>query len=164
MTEANEATEPLTEDEQAFLRSLARALVLLPRTFAADIGRAHGLTMSEYFTMMYLSESPGSRMRMGDLAQATALSLPAVTRVVTLLAARGLLLRTPNADDGRGRDVVLTDAGRERLAEALPAQVASVRRRIFDHLDGVDLPAAAAILARVGEASTQPSTEERKQP
>ena len=142
---------PLTAEEQDFLRALARAMVLLPRTFVADLGREHGLSMSEYFTMMYVSEAPRERLRMGDVAEATALSLPAVTRVVTLLEGRGLLVRTPNASDGRGRDVVLTDAGRDRLSQARTAHIASVRRRIFNHLDGVDLRLAAVTLSRLGE-------------
>jgi DNA-binding MarR family transcriptional regulator len=142
---------PLTAEEQDFLRALARAMVLLPRTFVADLGREHGLSMSEYFTMMYVSEAPQQRLRMGDLAEATALSLPAVTRVVTLLEGKGLLVRTQSTADRRGRDVALTDVGRERLAQAQPAQVASVRRRIFNHLDGVDLRMATAVLSRLGE-------------
>jgi DNA-binding MarR family transcriptional regulator len=142
---------PLTAEEQDFLRALARAMVFLPRAFVADLGRDHGLSMSEYFTMMYVSEAPRERLRMGDLAEATALSLPAVTRVVTVLEGKGLLVRTQSAADGRGRDVALTDAGRERLAQAEPAQVASTRRRIFDHLDGVDLRMAAAVMSRIGE-------------
>jgi len=43
------------------------------------------------------------------------------------------------ADDARGSNAVLTDKGLARLQEAWPTHLASVRRHIFDHLEGIDL-------------------------
>ena len=148
--------EPLSEDEEAFLRQLARCLVYVPRVFMADLGREHGLSTSEYFTLMHVSEAPEGRVRMGDLASSTALSLGAVTRVVKVLVGKGLLERRPSADDGRGYEAVLTPAGLSRLALARPAQLASVRTRIFDKLEGVDLRAGTLMLARMCDDSVSP--------
>ena len=47
-------------------------------------------------------------------------------------------------DDARGSNAVLTDKGLARLREAWPAHLASVRRHIFDHLEGLDLAKLAA--------------------
>ncbi len=140
---------PLTAEEEAFLSALARVVVYTPRAFAADLGRAHGFGMSEYFTLMHLSEAPGARLRMGDLAAESALSLAAVTRVVTVLEAKGLVERQPCLSDGRGHEAVLTEAGRSRLGQVRPAMVASVRRRMFDKLVGIDLEPVTEAMARM---------------
>lgn len=156
-------SEPLTADEEEFLRALSRFLVYVPRVFMADLGREHGLSTSEYFTLMHVSEAPEGRVRMGDLASATALSLGAVTRVVKMLVGKGLLERRPSADDGRGFEAVLTQAGHSRLALARPAHLASVRSRIFDKLDGLDVRSGTLMLSRMSDdrLSPLPSTERR---
>jgi len=155
MTASLAVPEPLSEEEEDFLRVLARTLVFLPRTFIADLGREHELSMSEFFTLMHLSDSPQGRLRMGDLASETALSMGAVTRVVKLLEAKRLVERAPSGADGRVHQVGLTDAGRERLARAMPAHVASVRRRIFDKVEASDVLTFTAALERIcADAST----------
>jgi DNA-binding MarR family transcriptional regulator len=156
--------ESLSDEQEEFLRALGRTLVFLPRVFIADFGREHELSMSEFFTLMRLAETPDGRLRMGDVAAATALSLGAVTRVVKLLEGKHLVQRKPSAADGRVHEAVLTAAGRKRLDEALPAHVASVRRRIFDKLDGIDMSMCTAMLLRMSEEESLPPLHGRKQP
>jgi len=164
VTEAHAQSGPLTDEEQDFLRALARVLVFLPRAFGADLGHEHGLSMSEFFTLMYLSDSPDGHLRMGDLAEVTALSLGAVTRVAALLVEKGLVERVPNVGDGRVREVGLTEAGRVRLARARPVHEASARRRIFDNLEPSDVRMCTAMLSRMSEESSASSSEGRKRP
>lgn len=149
--EPQPAPGPLTAEQDAFLRALARIVIYVPRTFEADMGRAEGFRTSEYFVLMHLSEAPGRRLRMGDLATHTALSPGAVTRVVKVLEAKGLAERQPSALDGRGQDAVLTEHGRLRLDQVRPAQLASVRLRVFDKLAGADLAACTDVLNRIGQ-------------
>src|SRR4051794_1940286 len=76
---------------------------------------------------------------MSDLADAAALSLSGMTRIINRLQDLGLVQREQCAEDGRGRRAVrtvLTDAGFERLREAWPAHLAGVRRHVTD----ADLP------------------------
>lgn len=146
---ADDARPPLTVQEEQLLRALARAVVLVPRAFEQDLGAAVGLRTNEYFTLLHLSEAPGG-LRMGDLAVESGLSLAGVTRVVTALQDRGLVVRRPSAEDGRGSEAVLTDAGHALLREARPAQVASARRRVLDRLDGLDLQPCVELLTRIG--------------
>jgi DNA-binding MarR family transcriptional regulator len=60
---------------------------------------------------MHLSEAPGRRLRMSDLAYRTARSLSRITRVVDLLATRGLTTKEPCPDDGRSMLATLTSQG-----------------------------------------------------
>lgn len=142
---------PLSAEQEAFLRALARVVVYIPRVFEADLGRAEGFATSEFFALMHLSESPGARLRMGDLAARSALSLGAVTRVVKVLESKGLVERCASPSDSRGHEAVLTEAGRSRLGQVRPAQVASARRRVFDKLTGIDLQACTDVLARIDQ-------------
>jgi DNA-binding MarR family transcriptional regulator len=143
------APGPLTAEEEAFLQALARVAIYLPRNFDADLGRAEGFPMSEYTVLMDISEAPGRRLRMGDLAAHTALSPGAVTRVVKVLEAKGLAERQTSADDGRGQDAVLTERGRRRLDQMRPAHVSSARLRVFDKLAGADLATCTDVLNRI---------------
>jgi DNA-binding MarR family transcriptional regulator len=136
----------LNAEEEAFFRAFARTLIAVPRAFDADLLREQGMSMNEYAVLMHLSEAPERRLRMSDLAAASALSLSGMTRIVSRLEAQGLVRRERCATDARGWLAVLTDAGLQRLRKAWPTHIASARRHIMDHLGDVDLPALTAAL------------------
>jgi DNA-binding MarR family transcriptional regulator len=140
---------PLTPDEEAVLRALGRLMIVLPRLADADLTREQRLPHSEYTTLMHLSEAPGQRLRMGELAAACDLSLSGMTRLVTRLEQEGLIERVRCEEDARGYHAVLTDVGLARLQQAWPAHLASMRRHVFDHLDGVDIAELAGALQRI---------------
>lgn len=98
---------------------------------------------------MNLSEAPGRQMRMSDLAGACELSVSGMTRVVHRLENDGLVQRVKCAEDARGWNAVLTDAGLARLKEAWRTNLVSVRRHFLDHLEGLDLKALGAALRNV---------------
>lgn len=76
---------------------------------------------------------------MSGLADACALTLSAVSRIVDRLETRGVVRSEEVASDKRGRRVALPDAGLERLRQGWPIHLASVCGRVFDPLDA-DLP------------------------
>ena len=86
------------------------------------------------------------------------------TRVVKLLEGKGLVERRPSAADGRVHEAVLTEAGRRRLNQARPSHVASVRRRIFNKFDGLDLSMCTTALMRMSEEESNPPHQERTLP
>lgn len=146
---APEGIAPLSPDEEAVVRSLRRVIYALPRAMDADLVREQRLPLTEYMALMHLSEAPERQMRMSDLAVACERSLSGMTRAVYRLQSDGLVQRVKDTQDARGWNAVLTDAGLARLREAWPTNLASVRRRFLDHLDGLDLKALAAALARI---------------
>lgn len=150
------APQPLTPDEEAVIRALGRVMIVLPRAADADLMREQRMPASEYMALMHLSEAPGRRMRMSELAAACDLSLSGVTRIVGRLERQGLVDRVRCAEDARGWNAVLTDAGLARLEKAWPTHLASVRRHVFDHLHDIDLAQLASALQRI--ASTAQST------
>ncbi len=145
--------QPLTRDEQALWRAFSRVMLVAPRALEADLIRSSRLTFVEYHVLAYLSEQPGRSLRMNNLSDLNALSPSGMTRAVERLAREGLIDRRRSSDDGRGQVAVLTDAGLRRLQEAWPEHVVSVRRRVMDHLAGVDATALTAAFDRIVEAS-----------
>ncbi|MFJ2980060.1 MarR family winged helix-turn-helix transcriptional regulator [Curtobacterium sp. NPDC087082] len=55
-------------------------------------------------------------LRLGELAAASRVAQPTMTRLVAGMLADGLVSRSVDPDDSRGQLIELTDAGRERLA------------------------------------------------
>jgi DNA-binding MarR family transcriptional regulator len=142
---------PLTPEEEAVMRALGRLMLVLPRKLNADLEREQRMSASEYSVLRHLSEAPRSRMRMSELAQACDMSLSGMTRLAAKLEGQGHLQRLKCADDARGWNAVLTPRGLERLREAWPTHLASVRRHIFAHLGGLDHVELAAALNAIAD-------------
>jgi DNA-binding MarR family transcriptional regulator len=141
---------PLDADEEAVIRALNRVILVLPRALDADLVREQRLPLNEYLVLMTLSEAPSRRMRMSELSAACDLSTSGITRIVARLEANKLIQRVRCEADARGWHAVLTDAGLARLEQAWPTHLASVRRYVMDHLEGVDRAELARVLARFG--------------
>ncbi|MEA3291191.1 MAG: MarR family transcriptional regulator [Pseudomonadota bacterium] len=120
--------------------------MVLPRALDADLIREQHLPLSEYLTLMHLSEAPDRLLRMSDLAADCNLSLSGMTRIVTRLETDGYVERVTCPQDARGSNAVLTDQGLARLEQAYPTHVASVRRHVTDHWQDTDLTQLAQAL------------------
>ena len=75
----------------------ARAMLTVPRALDADLLREQRMSASEYSALMHLSEAPGRRLRMSDLAGASNLSLSGMTRIVDRLQGQGFVRRERTA-------------------------------------------------------------------
>ena len=135
------------------MRSLGRLLRVIPRVLSTDLEREQRMTSSEYATLRHLSESRCGTLRMSELAQACDMSLSGMTRLADKLEALGFLRRIKCADDARGSNAVLTEKGLARLQEAWPTHLASVRKHIFDHLEGIDLAKLATAFNEIANDS-----------
>jgi DNA-binding MarR family transcriptional regulator len=141
--------DPLNEAEEAFWRALMRIVLALPRRLDSDLVRTVGITANEYTTLMCLSEAPRRELRMADLANAAALSASRMTRLVDDLQTRGLVTKRTSSEDARGNIAKLTPAGLAKLKQAWPAHLASVRDRVFDHVDPETVTKAAQALSEI---------------
>jgi DNA-binding MarR family transcriptional regulator len=141
-----EQPQPLDGAERDFWLAFVRVLLAVPRVLDADLRADQDLSLTEYATLMHLSEVPERRLRMSELAGRLALSMSAMTRIVARLSADGLLCRERAGDDARGMYAVLSDAGFARLVAAYPDHLASVRRHVIGHLGELDLPAVTRAL------------------
>jgi len=141
--------EPLSPTEEELWRAVMRIVKVIPRHLDSDLIRDAGLTASDYTTIMHLSEAPNRELRMADLATATDLSASRMTRLVDDLQSRGLVTKTVSSSDARGNVARLTPRGMAKLKSAWPVHLASVRSRLFDHLDASTVEIVARALSEV---------------
>ncbi|WP_344573122.1 hypothetical protein [Streptomyces lunalinharesii] len=80
-----------------------------------------------------------------------------MTRVVARPEKQGWVERAKSAEDGRGWNAALTDAGLARLEQGWPTFLVSVRRHLVDHFDGQDLARLTAALRRVATSGGGPA-------
>ena len=152
---------PLDPIEEAAWRVIARAVLVVPRTLEADLLDGCGLSLAEYIVLVNLSEAPGRTLRMYELAVESTLTSGGVTRLVARMEKQGLLTRQHAVHDGRGMTATLTSAGSQRLSEAYPFALASVRTNVIDHLADLDLPAFTAAVSKFSAAGPRRDTRRR---
>ncbi len=145
----------LTATEMAAWLPLLRVVQLLPQALDKQL-REHADLNHVYYTLLaVLSGQPGRRLRLTELARASAMSQSRASHAVTALQERGLVDRQPCPTDRRVQYVQLTDQGVALLQAHAPGHVAEVRRLVFDRLDDRDVDdlrrVATKVLAALGE-------------
>ncbi|RDI66603.1 MarR family winged helix-turn-helix transcriptional regulator [Nocardia pseudobrasiliensis] len=114
---------------------------------------ANGLSLLDFIAIMRLSRSPGTRLRMTDLAAQTQLSTSGVTRLVDRLERNGLVRREPDPADRRSSYTVLTHAGAARLAKVLPEYLEVIDQWFFGPLTPEQRDALVSALRIIRDAS-----------
>ena len=144
--------DPLTDDEQRAWRTFIESSWALHTHLEDDLRAQTGLSMNDYHVMVVLSEAPGHRLRMGELAAALWFSPSRVTYQINSMVKRGLVLKQPCPEDGRGQEAVLTDEGMAALESAAPLHLVTVRDRFIDRLDPDELEVVHRVFEKVRKA------------
>lgn len=131
----NDYVEPrwLTSAEQRAWRAHLAAHKLLEHRLDRELQEC-GLSLNDYEILVNLSESPGRRMRMSDLADATIQSRSRLSHQISRMESKGLVTRETCDDDRRGTYAVLTEHGWKTMLKVAPMHVASVRYHFIDRL------------------------------
>ncbi|GAB0103539.1 MarR family transcriptional regulator [Nocardia sp. JMUB6875] len=127
-------TKWLNPMEQRAWRTLVALTTRLPAALDTQLQRESGITHFEYFVMTLLSEEPGHRLQLSELAQKANASLSRLSHVVSKLERLGWAQRV-TITGRRGAQAVLTDAGFRKVTEATPGYLECVRGLVFDGLD-----------------------------
>src|SRR3954464_134880 len=141
MAHAATRTEPdrLDARELRAWRGLLKAHSSLVKRLDAELEAQHGLPLTSYEGLLRLSDADRCRMRMHDIATSVWLSRSGLTRLIDRLERDGLVARTTCSHDARGAFAVLTDAGRQKLAEARTTQMAGVRELFLSRFSEEEL-------------------------
>lgn len=127
-------TRWLSADEQVAWRSFVGACHAFFAAIDAQLQHDAGMPLAYYEILVQLSEAPGRRLRMTQLAEETAASKSRISHAVARLEERGWVRRSECPTDRRGAFAELTDEGYAALAAAAPGHVEQVRRTLLDPL------------------------------
>jgi DNA-binding MarR family transcriptional regulator len=86
---------------------------------------ALGMRQSLYSVMLIIHENPGLKQQ--EVGQTLSIQQPNLVSLVNELVNEGLVQRSINADDRRSYSLVLTPAGRQRLAQSNRAHAENER-------------------------------------
>jgi DNA-binding MarR family transcriptional regulator len=142
-------TRWLSEDEQRAWRAYRRMVLLVDAAIARELTRDTGLSMPDYYVLSSLSETPGNRRRLTELAAHMQWSASRLSHHVTRMEQRGLVVRAECAEDLRAAYVQLTDQGWAALRAAAPMHVASVREHLIDVLDESEVAALRTVAEKL---------------
>ena len=146
------ATRWLTKEQQSAWRSYIEAVRLLQEALDAQLQADADMPHAYYEILVRLSEAPGRKLRMAELANGTQSSRSRVSHAVARLEERGWVRREPCPSDRRGQLAVLTEDGFAALAAAAPGHVARVRETVIDPLSREQLRALADASTAITEA------------
>ncbi|WP_280276127.1 MarR family winged helix-turn-helix transcriptional regulator [Nocardia wallacei] len=127
-------TKWLNPTEQRAWRTLVALTTRLPAAMDTQLQRDSGVTHFEYFVMELLTQEPGHRLQLSELASKANASLSRLSHVVTKLERLGWAKRE-SMRGRRGAHAVLTEAGYRKVEEARPGYLEAVRGLVFDGLD-----------------------------
>jgi len=147
MTKAKTEPRWLDETEMRAWTGLLRMGWLIEVGIGRDLTEA-GLSFPDYHVLASLSETPGHRMRITDLAARISWSKSRLSHQLSRMEARGLVCRNTCPSDARGALAVLTPAGLEAIQNAAPGHVESIRRHLLQPLS----PEQVEALADIAEA------------
>lgn len=114
--------------------ALATVLVWLPSALDTQLQRDADVTHFEFGVLYALAGAPDRTLRMSVLAGYANSSLSRLSRAATRLETKGWLRRATDPADGRYTLAILTDLGVQKVAEADPGHVSTVRRLVLDPL------------------------------
>ena len=130
-------------------RGMLHVHAQLSKALDAQLVAEHGLPLTSYEVLMYLSDADGGRMRMNELADSVLLSRSGLTRLVDRLERDGYMERCSCAHDARGAFAVLTPAGREKVEAARITHLAGVRELFLSRFTDEELDTLGDAMDRV---------------
>jgi DNA-binding MarR family transcriptional regulator len=135
----------------AVLRIL-RAQAFVEARINPGLGSIHGLALRELMFLMQLDQAPANRLRRVDLADCLNVSQSTVTRLALPLEKLGFVKREADPRDARVGYVVLTKAGRQRVAEARATLVRQADNIFRDRWSDKEIDTLASLLGRLTAA------------
>jgi len=142
----------LNESELAAWMAYVTATHLLERRVEDQLKIDAALTHAQYEILAKLSQEPGGRIRMTELANRLIVSKSGLTYQIGQLERRGLVTREACPSDERGVLAVLTEEGTRCLKRTAPGHVAVVRAFLIDQLTSEEVESMRQIMTKATAA------------
>ena len=148
-------TQGFSQIEREAWGGFLNAYSRINRIVEEDLFSHSRITHVEFEVLLRLSWHPKRRLRIQDLAQQSILTRSGVSRVIERLEKAGLVTREGASEDRRGAYAILTQAGEERLSNAMRAHIVFVRHNFLDLFTADELKLMAAFWKRIGDRQTE---------
>ena len=125
---------------------LLNHVVSLINTEFQDVLRRYRLPFRQWRVLAFLHHRDS--LPIGQLAAETATDQTTLSRVITQMEARGLVVRRQRPDDNRFVEIVLADAGRRTFETVLPLAL-ELRDRYFAGFTPEERETLVALLKRI---------------
>ena len=146
------ARDPRLGAWRAFVEAHTAVMDVLER----ELTERRGISLTWYDALLQLSEAPGNRMRMSELADSIVISRSGFSRAARRMEEAGLIAREPSPEDGRGAYVVLTDQGRRTFRRAAAVHLRGVEEHFLRFFDEAEAAVVERVLRRVRPARRRP--------
>lgn len=147
-----------TSDQRAYFFKIDATIKKIRQLLQKKLDAAGlDLTVEQWVLLDHIRHFPA--ISQNRLAEITAKDNPTVTRILDILAKKGLLERQPNENDRRRFNLLLTAAGQAKHAAAFPI-VLEVRRLGWAGLSDADFDELVRILDKIYQNVTQPELHE----
>jgi DNA-binding MarR family transcriptional regulator len=133
-------------------RAYFEATALLQDRLERTLKSGVDLHLADYNLLLLLTEAPGGHLRMGELASLMVFSPSRVTYQVKTLEKRGIVERRACAQDARGQEAVITEAGRRLFRKAATLHARQVKELFMDRLDEAETETLLRVFSRLGRA------------
>jgi DNA-binding MarR family transcriptional regulator len=133
---------------------------LLSRSAELRYRREFGVSLWEWRTVALLGGAPGP-MSLNELARAAGIDKSQMSRVVSGLAKRRVVLRAPDSSDGRSISLVLSKAG-QRLYRGLIGAAGERDAVFMNSLSEQEKRSFDRVLAKLAETAHGLIQDERK--
>ncbi len=142
-------TQAPDDDRLTTVGLLFESAAGLRRVFERRLESERALSNQSFDVLIRLARTPGSELRMSELAAQTSLTPSGLTRAVDRLQQQGLVDRRICPEDRRGAFAVLTPAGRELMDRAIPDHIAHVNEVLSNLFTPDEEEALASLLRRL---------------
>lgn len=148
-------TRWLDDEQQVAWRAWLDLNVKLTARLNREMQAESGLSLADYEILVVLTDHdvPDRSMRMFELGERLQWEKSRVSKQISRMETRGLVVRRHCADDRRGAFVDLTEQGMAAIAAAAPAHVDLVRQFFFEGMDPEQIAGltrfAATVLGRL---------------
>ena len=132
---------------------LMRAQRILLAAIERDLKAAGLPPLGWYDVLLELARSQEGRLRPFEIEQRTLLTQYNLSRLLDRLERERLVQREPFGDDGRGRWVVIADAGRAMRARMWSVYAKALQDHIGNRLDDATAALLADLLTRLSRNS-----------
>jgi DNA-binding MarR family transcriptional regulator len=139
----------LSEEQERSWQGLLDASESLIQALDSRLVAEHRMPLSMIEALIEIAHAEGGSISVSDLAERVRLSPSRTSRLAMELEREGLVERQRDTTDTRSTRVAATEAGRERLLEAAPTYLGTIRAHLFEGLSERDVKQLARILERI---------------